>query len=580
MSNQITSWFKTLTRQSKIKLLPPALAVILSLPLLMGATPKPAFTISGVQGKVLKNIRLRLTEFNQTKPLAQESDETLRKQIEEALEPFGYFEAQIILNRQPLRVTINPGSQMLISKLNLSLLGEGANNPKIKKALTKLPIAQGEPFNSAKYEQAKQNLMTVAEGQGYLHSFFDKAEILIDKKSNRANISLDFNTGSRYYFGQVQFDPTYISPELLHRFLPFSPGQPYSTDKVLAFNNYLANSGYFQNITVKPQMSSSLETIPIDVHFQPVSRKSYSLGLGFGTDTKVRGRAGYHVSPVNPAGHKFNLIGIGSFKQSSLQSQYIIPGANPVTDEFHLSASGSYLNYTAGSSTSALFSIGQHYSIPTYQRFLSINGLFDGYHYKNLPDQPNENSFTFFPKASFNWLKRKDKLFTPTGYNLSLTSLGSTTYLGSHENFFQTSVNAKAALTVKPIRTRFFFHTIQGITQINKIQNLPLSLALLLGGADNLKAYSFNSIGPGKILTYAGLEVQKETKKHWYLIGFFDSGDVYNPSSKQLKHDAGIGLMWVSPIGPIKLGVAQRLDNHFHRDGKIPKFFFSMGSDL
>lgn len=113
--------------------------------------------------------------------------------------------------------------------------------------------------------------------------------------------------------------------------------------------------------------------------------------------------------------------------------------------------------------------------------------------------------------------------------------MGASKALFSNENFIQASINAKAALTLPQIRTRFYFHTIQGITAINNIKKLPLSLALLLGGAENLKGYKYNSIGPGKILTYAGLEIQKETKENWYLIGFFDSGDVYRPNTRKLK---------------------------------------------
>jgi translocation and assembly module TamA len=141
-------------------------------------------------------------------------------------------------------------------------------------------------------------------------------------------------------------------------------------------------------------------------------------------------------------------------------------------------------------------------------------------------------------------------------------------------------VNAKAALTIPSMRTRFYFHSIQGVTQIRDINNLPLSLAMLLGGAENLKAYSFNSIGPGKIMTYAGMEIQKELIDHWYLVGFVDSGDVYKPNIKRLKNDVGAGLMWVSPIGPIKIGIAQGVDTHGSRQGKSPKLVVSMGPDL
>ncbi|CDZ78535.1 Autotransporter assembly factor TamA [Legionella massiliensis] len=551
--------------------------LIICLPLLLGAKSKANFDISGVKGKLLKNIQSRLTELDQQKPLSSQSDEELQQQIEQAMQPYGYFKPQIQLRRQPLKIAINPGPQMQVTSLSLSLIGEGANDPEIRKAADSLPIARGQPLNSAKYEEAKQNLMNAAERQGYLHSSFDKSEILINTTNYTAEIILLFNTGTQYYFGQVRFDPTYISPELLHRYVPFNYGQPYSTDQILILNNQLANSGYFRSISVKPQIGGDERHIPVDVHLQRASRISYSLGVGYGTDTGIRGRLGYHVVPVNRAGHKFNAVAIGSFGQSILQAQYIIPGKNPVTDQYHVTGNVSALDYNAGYSKSALISFSQHHSLPQYKRILSINSLYDGYHYYNQPDEEN---FTLYPKASFTWLKTKDKLFSPSGYSITVTGLGTSKLLSSHSNFIQASVNAKAALTVPSIRTRFYFHTLQGFTQINDINNLPLPLALLLGGADNLKAYSFNSIGPGKIVTYGGLEIQKETIEHWYFVGFLDSGDVYKPNLKKLRNDIGVGLMWVSPIGPIKIGIAQGVDTHFNRQGKSPKLVVSMGPDL
>lgn len=549
--------------------------LLISLPLLIGA--KVDFNIYGVEGKLLDNIQARLSELKQRRPLNQLTEEELRQQIAEAMQPYGYFRPEIKLQHQPLQIDINTGPQMRITQLSISLAGEGASNTEIRKALASLPISQGQAFNSAKYEEAKQNLMNAAEQQGYLHSSFDKAEILINETNYTADIILVFNTGSQYYFGQVKFDPTYISPELLRRYIPFKQGQPYSTEQVLLLNNQLANSGYFRNISVKPQIGTNQRYIPVDVRMQRASRVSYSLGIGYGTDTNIRGRLGYHVVPVNRAGHKFNAIAIGSFGQSILQAQYIIPGKNPVNDEYHITGNLSALDYDAGYSKSALVSLSQHHSLPQFQRILSINGLYDGYHYYHAHDEEN---FTLYPKASFTWLKTKDKLFSPSGYNVTISGLGTTKLLTSQSNFIQASLNAKAALTIPSLRTRFYFHTFQGITEINDINRLPLSLALLLGGADNLKAYNFNSIGPGRLLTYGGMEIQKETKEHWYLLGFLDSGDVFKPNPKRLKNDLGIGLMWVSPIGPIKIGIAQEVNSRGDRQRKSPKLVVSMGPDL
>lgn len=550
--------------------------VLICLPLMIAATDKINFAVSGVKGKMLANIKARLIELSQIKPLSRETDEILRLQVTQAMEPYGYFKPEISLSRQPLRFNINPGPQMLISHVQIELIGEGAENSEIRKALSDLKIQSGKVFNSANYEETKQNLLTAAENQGYLHGSFQKAEVVIDLNSNSAAILLIFNTGPQYFFGQVTFSPSYVSPELLYRYVPFKYGQPYSTEQILAFNSQLSSSGYFKSVIVKPQIGDA-RFIPIDVSTQRASRINYSLGLGYGTDTGPRGRAGLHIAPVNRAGHKFNAALLGSFYQNFLQTQYIIPGKNPVTDQYHINGVLSDLNYNSGYSNSALVSLVQQHRLPSFQRNLSLNALYERYHYTL---KPKEEKLTFFPKASYTWIRASDKLFSPSGYNITLTGLGASKALLSQENFIQGAINAKAAFTIPAIRTRFYLHAIQGITLINDVNQLPLSLALLLGGADNLKAYSFNAIGPGRILSYGGIEIQKETFEHWYFVGFFDSGDVYNPRARNLQNDVGIGLMWVSPVGPIKIGVAQAVNSHFDRMKRNPKLVINMGPDL
>ncbi len=82
-------------------------------------------------------------------------------------------------------------------------------------------------------------------------------------------------------------------------------------------------------------------------------------------------------------------------------------------------------------------------------------------------------------------------------------------------------------------------------------------------------------------MTYGGIELQKETFKNWYVLGFVDAGDVYSPTPKLFQYDAGVGLMWVSPVGPIKIGVAQPVTKRFQRvPGRNPKLVINMGPDL
>lgn len=556
--------------------------IVLTPGLLMAAKNPDHVDLVGVKGKVLTNIQSRLQDLSKSKPLLNEPDEALIQQTALAMQPFGYFKPVIHIirsdNGKHLKITINPEAPILVTRLSVRVIGEGAANSALQQSIRTLPLKQGKPVNSVKYEKTKQLLIDAAGFQGYLKAHFEKAEIAIDKAAYTSDVRLILNTGPQYYFGQVQFDPTYISPDLLHRYVPFHYGQPYSAKELLRLNNQLSSSGYFSNVAVKPDMKEDSRTIPVKIALKPAHRDNYSLGLGYGTDTGIRGRAGYHVVPVNRAGHKFDAIALGSFNQNSLQAQYHIPGKNPLTDEYNIAANVSNLNYDAGYSNAFLTSLAQRHNQNNFERILSLNGLYERFNYTNTP---KEAKLTFFPKLTLSWKKISNPLFSPSGYHVTVNGLIANTAVLSQVSFAQASIDARAALNWDAIHTRFYIHSLQGVTEINNINQLPLSLALLLGGTDNLKAYSFNSLGPGKTLQYNGLEIQKELMKHWYLTSFFDSGTVYNPGLKTFENDVGIGLMWVSPIGPIKIGLAEAVDSGFHRThNKRPKFVLTMGPDL
>jgi translocation and assembly module TamA len=558
------------------------LALLLSLISSLGwAVKLPGhLSISGLSGDVLKNVESRLAEvYSETTP-EMRTDHFYKLQVQKAIEPYGYFKSLITVShkgKHNIHLSILPGPRMHVRRFEIKLEGLGAKNPELIKTSQTLPLRQGAPFDSTNYEETKQALFNAAENEGFLRASFTTAEIFIDLDANAADVILIFNTGPQYYFGHVKYDTTLIVPELLARYIPFERGGKYSTEQVLALNSQLSASGYFRDVTITPEIANERE-VPIDVHLQPVSRFNYSLGAGYGTDTGIRGRAGLQVVPVNRYGHKLTAVAQGSFNENIIQTQYIIPGRNPVTDQYNLNASFSNLNYNAGLSNALLLSAAQRKMRNDFRRTLSVNALFENYYYT---DQPKLKEEIVFPKAIFNFRNVEDDLFSPSGYNVAFTGLGALKPILSDISFLQGSIDAKAALTIEPISTRIYFHGIQGGTSIQNIDTLPLSIAQLLGGTENQKAYTFNSIGPGKILTFGGVEIQKELYKKWYAVGFYDLGNVSNPSPINYVYDAGGGIMWVSPVGPIKVAFAQAITSQFQRlPDRRPKLIISMGPDL
>ncbi len=533
------------------------------------------FEIKGLRGETLINVKQRLTDTLKVNP--SPSDDILQNEIREALYPYGYFQSKIQLDAltpHQYLIKIEPGPLLTIAAVHIVIKGQGARDTKLLQAKEHFTLHPGMPFKTLTYESAKVALLTVAEQQGYLHASYENAEVRIDIEHNTASIALLLNTAQRYFFGPVAFkQQPYLSDDFLARFISFKSDTPYASEQVQELTTNLSKSGYFESVEITQHEINN--QIPLAVQLKPVDRTHYTLGLGYGTDTGPRGRAGLHITPVNTHGHLFNAVAQGSISQNAFQMQYLMPGQDPVHEHVSLNGGFTNLNYTSGSSNGILASIADLYEYQKFQSALSLNGLHERYTYTG--QNRNEENL-FFPKALLTLRHISDALFSPAGYNLSFSAYASTKAILSSANMALASLDAKAAYTFEETHTRIYAHGIQGILSINDIYQLPLSLAQLLGGAENMKAYSFNSIGPGKVLTYGGLELQQETFQNWYLVGFYDAGRVYQPTITPFQYDVGVGLMWRSPVGPIKVVLAQPTRSSF--DGRGLRVVINMGPDL
>ncbi len=96
------------------------------------------FKISGVDKDISKNITARLTDIYKNQSFLQDANPVIEGQIKQAMYPFGYFAPRIrILNKSKsaLQVHINPGPQMRVTSIHLSLSGEGEQNAQLRQGI-------------------------------------------------------------------------------------------------------------------------------------------------------------------------------------------------------------------------------------------------------------------------------------------------------------------------------------------------------------------------------------------------------------------------------------------------------------
>jgi len=78
----------------------------------------------------------------------------------------------------------------------------------------------------------------------------------------------------------------------------------------------------------------------------------------------------------------------------------------------------------------------------------------------------------------------------------------------------------------------------------------------------------------GKHRITASVEYDHRVFGDFALATFYDAGNAFDTTDFTLQHSAGVGVRWLSPIGPIRVDFAFPL-----KEGGF-RFHLSMGPDL
>ncbi|MBB70784.1 MAG: hypothetical protein CMF50_00095 [Legionellales bacterium] len=564
------------------------------------------YHIDGLKDPALENVqnRLKVDQATEPQPLSTQSIQTLYQRAPqtmlEAMQPFGFFKpviASLSLSKVNdkhwvAKFKVNPGPALNITQLDVKVQGPGRTNVAVVKVLKHSPLQQGAVLNTQDYETFKRNLLNAAVTNGYLRARYRTSSIHIDKERYTAIVTLILDTGPQYYFGHVTFHQDTYDDAFLHRFVQFKPGEDFSTDSVLQLQKDLSSTEYFSSVTVQPdEKDLSKRQVPVDVHLTPSKARRYNFGLGYGTDTGPRATTSVDFRRVTDTGNYFKSFLQISEIESNLEARYVIPGANPVNEQYFYGASVSQETPNDSRGTTEKITVGKSDVFHGWRRTMSLNYQWDQY---RLREDPKRYSHLLLPTVSLTHTRVDDPVFPRQGHTLSLTGLGSAKALASSVSFFQAQVSGKY-ITSPGEHNRIVLRGDLGYTGVKDkdLEKVPLSLQFFAGGADSIRGYDYQNLGPGRYLLVGSTEYQYEFKKNWFATVFVDAGNAVNSfrnpegnvvGKKQpnidlnevLKYSAGVGALWASPVGPMEVTVAKSItDSH-----KKPKLQFSMGTTL
>lgn len=510
-------------------------------------------------------------------------------QVRQALRALGYYRPQIdwrVTSDAPpkLVLDIDPGKPVRITSRRIEINGPASEDEDFT-PISAESLAVGKVLDHSDYESVKSRIQNRAARLGYFNGRFTRSRLAVDPDEFSAEVELVYQSGERFRLGEVRFEPGHgFEEDLLEMFVTFEPGTPYHADKVAKLNKDLSDSGYFSQVFVDASPQDARDTtVPVTVRLNPRDRRSVAAGIGFSTDVGPRLRGAWTEYYVNPMGHRRSVETELAAPRQSVSAWYELPLDPPMTDSIRFTTG--YLREDIEDVETERLTLGQqwqHGMADGWQQILSLR--WEGERYR-IGEEDTNTSSLFLPGASYTKLVSDSPVDPSRGYRLTFETVGSHRSLLSDADILQVQALARGLITVGDGH-RFLARLKLGAVATNDFEDVPPSLRFFAGGDQSVRGYGYETLSPeddqgneigGRYLIVGSVEYQFSLTDTWRLAAFADEGNAVDDFLEPRASSVGVGVRWVSPVGPLRLDFAKGLDRELGGGWRI---HFSMGPEL
>ncbi|MDF0749022.1 autotransporter assembly complex protein TamA [Marinobacter sp. 71-i] len=519
---------------------------------------------------------------------------TAEAQVEEALRALGYYSPVIqwevvepsAEDETPARLvlTVQPGEPVRVRSRQVSIEGPANQDPDFVGTLPEKP-AEGDVLNHGQYSTLRQTIQNRATRLGYFDGEFTTRRLEVDPEQRVADITLVFRSGMRYRLGEVSFREGHgFEEQLLEQFVRFEPGEIYHSDKIARLSSDLSNSGYFSGVDIDASPGSAVDgVIPVSVGLTTRPPRSVAAGVGFSTDVGPRFSGNWREHWINPMGHRRGAETELSAPRQNVGAWYELPLDPPMTDSIRLSAG--YQREDIEDVESELLTLGQQWKHQLDDGWLQVASIrWEGERFR-IGDEETEQSSLLLPGLGYSKLHADSPLDPSRGYRIQFDVTGSHRAVLSDVDILHANVLVKGLYTLAD-NHRFLSRFQFGAVATNRFSDVPPSLRFFAGGDQTVRGYGYETLSPrnsegiavgGRFLMVGSVEYQYQFADNWRVAAFVDEGNAVDELSDPLATGAGLGLRWISPVGPLRLDIAKGLDPEFGGEWRI---HFSMGPEL
>ncbi len=537
----------------------------------------------------------RHLELLRYRELTDLSDSELRRLLLEATEntrdllaTLGYFSPDIKFELLPdssapgrrVKLTVVPGEPTLVSEVALNFTGAIATNPEAQEQRQLIQdnwlLRSGMRFSQERWDNAKQQVLRQLTTRRYPTGQLSTTLADVDPLARSASLAVTLNSGPDYRLGSLVITGSErYDTQMVTRLARLTPGASYDQAQLVAAQQRLADSGYFDSAYVTIDTSGDPNATPVLVQVREARLQKIILGVGASTDGGPRLSAEHTHHKVPGIGWRAVSKLAVDRKAQSLSTELTAP---PDDSYWRWFTAAQFKNEELGS-----FDVGsQSLRVGRSQ----IGDHIDRNYYLQYERADKATSDVTKPavasalSANYAWtLRYFDSMpFPSSGWGLGLELGGGTTLGTTRDPYSRGLARLRAYVPLGASDSpsakragRLALRAEVGAVLAKDGITLPSTQLFLTGGDTTVRGYGYRKIGitlpdgqttAGRYLALASVEWQrpiviKGRMTDWESTVFIDAGAVADkPADLRPKVGIGVGARWKSPIGPLQIDLA------------------------
>ncbi len=517
-------------------------------------------------------------------------------------------------DRQTLTLTINitEGEKFVVAAVRLA----GDYMGRDDEFKTLVTIRPGAPYNG---EQVAATTKAFTDYFGTFGYAFARVKAVpeIDRANNRVTLVLNAEASRRAYVRRINIGGNAKTrDEVIRREFRQYEGAWYDGNKIRASRDRIDRLGFFTDVNVDTvDVPGSPDQVDLAVNVTEKPTGSLQLGAGYSSTDKVSLSFGITQENVFGSGNYLGLnVNTSSYNRTisltATDPYFTKDGISRTLNVFHTTtrpyyeADGNYKLASDGGSVRFGFPVGEQdtvflgIGVERYSFTPGTNGsytLVDGsYVYTATPQAyldyfkctgtvPNvscaKSNIVGIP-ATLGWSRDdRDSALVPTSGKLQSANLE--VGVGSELRYLKSNYQYQQYF---PLSKQYTLAVNGQLGYARALGNstFPIFKNFYAGGLGSIRGFEQNSLGPTDAVTEGALGGTRKAifnmefstpfpgagnDKTLRLYSFFDAGNVFADrtasmtdaqwkAQNRLRASAGIGISWISPLGPLRLAYA------------------------